>query len=389
MERFVPNKRKYNGFNSLLRLSHPCNIESRMTLPKRLSFLALCLTVLSLLVLAQPKSVEAVAEFSNPAQDFATETPTPGMVTPADIINAVNNFRVANGLNALTVHAALMAVAADQANALAASDGAVGHERPCGMTLGQDLLSRGFPLLGDLSMDGYRSENWVTAETMEQAMAFWKSDAEHLDTMVDPNRSHIGAAVASSNQIYMVLETAYATSSGQMQYDAYPILTGIPQTQSACYGMYTQAATMGVSVNDILPVYRSTAMPNGDVYHEVKYGQTLWTLAIQYNTTIIEIKKLNHLSSDVIAPGMKLLIKTGATQPAGTPFPTPSPVATRTFPWAIASPTTPTPTDPIPSTPSTVAAGEFVQQNSMVIFAIVISFSVLLAGLGVMGKKKP
>lgn len=357
-----------------------------MTPSKRLTLLLIFTLPLILLALAQPKSAEAVADSSNPAQDFATETPTPGQVTPADIINAVNNFRVANGLNALTVHPVLMAVAADQANALALSEGMVGHERPCGMTLGQDLLSRGFPLLGDLSMDGYRSENWVTAATVEQAMAFWKSDAEHLDTMVDPNRSHIGAAVAVSDQVYMVLETALATSSGQMQYDAYPILTGIPQTQSACYGMYTQAATMGVSVNDIMPVLRNTAMSNGDVYHEVKYGQTLWTLAIQYNTTILEIKRLNHLSSDVIAPGMKLLIKTGATQPAGTPFPTPSPVPTRTFPWAVASPT-------YPVTPAAtyvgLSTGDFLQQNSMVIVAIVISFSVLLAGLGVLGKRKP
>ncbi|MBV6396117.1 MAG: hypothetical protein HFACDABA_01705 [Anaerolineales bacterium] len=359
-----------------------------MTLRKRLTFLALCLTVLSLLVLAQPKTAEAVAGSSNPAQDFTTKTPAPGMVTPADIINAVNNLRLANGLNALTVHSALMAVAADQANALAASEGAVGHARSCGMTLGQDLLSRGFPLLGDLSLDGYRSENWVSASTVEDAMRFWQSDAEHLDTMLDPNRSHIGAAVAVSDQIYMVLETAFATSSGQMQYDAYPILTGIPQTQSACYGMYTQAATMGVSVDEIMPVFRNTALPNGDVYHEVKYGQTLWTLAIQYNTTILDIKKLNRLSSDVISPGMKLLIQTGATQPAGTPFPSPSPVATRTFPWALETPSTPSPAVSV-TQEAGPSAGEFVQQNGIVIVAIVISFSVLLAGLGVMGSRNP
>lgn len=358
-----------------------------MTIKRKSTLVAICL-LLFLLGLARPQSAEAVARIYNPQQDFATETPTPGSVTPADIINAVNKLRLANGLNALTVHEVLMAVAADQANALAFSEGSVGHARPCGMSLGQDLLSRGFPLLGDLSMDGYRSENWVTAATVEQAMAFWQSDAEHMDTMVDPNRSHIGAAVAISDQVYMVLETALATSSGQMQYDAYPILTGIPQTQSACYGMYTQAATMGVSVNDIMPVLRNTAMPNGDVYHEVKYGQTLWTLAIQYNTTIIEIKKLNRLSTDVIAPGMKLLIKIGATQPAGTPFPTALPLATRTVPWAIESPTYPI-TVTVTGTPfANVSAGEFVQQNSMVIVAIVISFSVLLAGLGVMGKRK-
>lgn len=344
------------------------------------------LLLTGLLALSPLRAVSAGPRVSLPRQDSPTETPAPASVTPADIINAVNSFRLANGLNALTVHPVLMAVAADQANALAASEGAVGHERPCGMTLGQDLLSRGFPLLGDLSMDGYRSENWVTASTVEEAMTFWKSDAEHLDTMIDPNRSHIGAAVAVSNQVYMVLETALSTSSGQMQYDAYPILTGIPQTQTACYGIYTQAATYGVSPEEMLPVTRNTALPNGDVIHEVKYGQALWTLAIQYDTTIAEIKRLNHLSSDVISPGQKLLIKTGATQPApGTGMPS-TPSATRnTF---VLTPIGVTPSPPVPADPAQSSTSEFVQQNSMVIVILVISFAVLLAGLGVLGKRK-
>ena len=359
-----------------------------MILPKRLTLLSISVLAFALLALARPQSAEAVARVSNPAQDIATETPSPASVTPADIINAVNNLRLANGLNALTVHPVLMEVAAEQASALAASEGSVGHARPCGMTLGQDLLSRGFPLLGDLSLDGYRSENWVTAATVQEAMAFWQSDAEHMDTMVDPNRSHIGAAVAISDQVYMVLETALSTSSGQMQYDAYPILTGIPQTQSACYGIYTQAAEYGVSPQDMLPVTRNTALPNGDVIHEVKYGQALWTLAIQYDTTILEIKRLNHLSSDVISPGQKLLVKTGATQPVGTGTPSPSPIATRTFPWAVESPATVSPASTIVPD-AKESAGEFLEQNSLVMIALVISFSVLLAGLGVMGKRKP
>jgi len=99
---------------------------------------------------------------------------------------------------------------------------------------------------------------------------------------------------------------------------------------------------------------------------------------------------LNHLSSDVIFPGQKLLIKTGATQPPPDPrTPSPTPVPTRTFPWAIESPAASTSTAPSTPTTSGVPASEFLQQNSMVVVAIVVSFSVLLAGLGVMGKRKP
>src|SRR6185436_18762859 len=132
-----------------------------------------------------------------------------------------------------------MQVAAQQASALAASEGAIGHERPCGMSLGQQLLVMGYPLWGDLSMDGYRSENWVAASSIEEVMSFWQSDDEHLNTMVSDFRSDIGAAVArldGGDQIYVVLETALQTPSSQMQHTAYDILTGIPATQTLCAG---------------------------------------------------------------------------------------------------------------------------------------------------------
>jgi len=123
---------------------------------------------------ARPLSLPLFQSASSTPETF-TSTPEPAIPSPADIINAVNNLRLANGLNVLSVHPVLMEVAAQQASALAASEGAVGHQRPCGMTLGQQLLSLGFPLWGDLSQDGYRSENWVMASTVEQVMAFWQS----------------------------------------------------------------------------------------------------------------------------------------------------------------------------------------------------------------------
>ncbi|MGE5463643.1 MAG: CAP domain-containing protein, partial [Syntrophothermus sp.] len=163
-----------------------------------------------------------------PPSQEETSTPGPSAPSPADIITAVNFLRLQHGLNLLTVNDVLMEVAANQANALAASGGAIGHERPCGMTLGQELLVKGFPLWGDLSMDGYRSENWGTAMTADEAISMWLSDDLHANTMLSPDRSDIGAAVAVSDQIYIVLETALSTPSRQPQNTAYDILTGIP-----------------------------------------------------------------------------------------------------------------------------------------------------------------
>ena len=306
-------------------------------------------------------------------------------LSPADVINAVNDLRLSSGLNALTVHPVLMQVAANQANALAFSEGAVGHQRPCGMSLGQELLTLGFPLWGDLSQDGYRSENWVAAATMEQVMTFWLGDAEHLNTMISPERSHIGAAVAVSDQIYVVLETALSTPSGQHQGTAYDILTGVPMTQAVCYG----SASGDISQYSV-PIVVSTARPDGDVVHEVQYGQTLWSLADMYHVSIEQIKLLNGLVDDNILPGWKLLIQKAATQPApisGTPF-TDAVVVTPTeteYPTAIPF-YTKTPT--LTAIVQTVPLSEQIKGNSTVFVALLIAFSILLAGIIGFGMKK-
>ncbi|HAV76882.1 MAG TPA: hypothetical protein DCX53_05950 [Anaerolineae bacterium] len=319
------------------------------------------------------------------AQSAETQTP-PSALSPADVVSGVNNLRLSHGLNALAVHSVLMQVAAQQANALAASSGAIGHQRSCGMTLGQQLLVMGFPLWGDLSLDGYRSENWGIASTVEEIISSWLGDAEHTNTMLSPNRSHIGAAVAVSDQTYIVLETALQTSSGQHQNTANVILTSVPMTQAACLGAVTLNADGSISQYSV-PIAISTAKPDGDVIHEVQYGQTLWSIAVQYKTTIAELKRLNGLADDTISPGWKLLIQKGATQPAPMTD-TPSLLVTLTetkYPTAIPYYTsTPTISPTIP----TVHLGQQIKQNSTVVAALLIAFSVLLAGIIGFGKKK-
>lgn len=317
------------------------------------------------------------------------DTPTPELVatsqpvpSPADVINAVNNLRAASGLNVLAVHPVLMEVAALQANALAASEGSVGHQRPCGMTLGQQLLTMGYPLWGDLSQDGYRSENWVAAGTMEQIMGFWQSDAEHMNTMVSDFRSDIGAAVAVSDQIYVVLETALSTPTKRMQITAFDILTGVPVTQTVCAGYYD-----GSISQYSVPVAVSTARPDGDVVHEVQYGQTLWTLADLYHVHVEDIKRLNGLVDDNIIPGWKLLIQKGATQPAPVTMTSAvSALASRTaYPTALPYYTA---TPGVTVTALPVALTETFKQNSTVVAALVIAFAIMVAGVIGFGRRR-
>lgn len=352
---------------------------------RKLVYLLIPLVILTLLVGVSPAGSGKIAH----AQAADSPAPPASNISPADVINAVNDLRLSQGLNALIIHPVLMDVAAQQASALAATEGTIGHQRPCGMTLGQQLLIMGFPLWGDLSLDGYRSENWTVATTVEQVITSWLGDAEHTNTMLSPERSDIGAAVAISNQIYVVLETALSTPSGQHQSTANDILTSVPMTQSACLGFGTNEN--GSVSQYSIPVVVSTAKPDGDVIHEVQYGQTLWSIAIQYNTTIDELKRLNNLPDNTISPGWKLLIQKGATQPAPMneiPMATIDAAITPTetkYPTAIPFyTTTPTITVTVPIVP----LRQQIKRNSTVVVSLLIAFSVLLAGIIGFGRKK-
>ena len=104
--------------------------------------------------------------------------------TPTDLIQAVNQLRLDNGLNVLNPHPALMQVAQWEADAIAG--GAPGHTRPPGLTLGAWMISLGYPLGGNIALDGYRSENWVAGSelTVDEAIQLWLGDAPHTNTML-------------------------------------------------------------------------------------------------------------------------------------------------------------------------------------------------------------
>lgn len=260
--------------------------------------------------------------------------------TPAELINEVNALRLANGLNALAAHPALMQIAQDEASGIAS--GMPGHWRPNNLTLGQWMMTLGYPLSGDLYQDGYRSENWILSQSSKDAVQGWLGDEPHTNTMLSPYRSDIGAGIAATEDGYiLVIETALQTTSGQMQSNANAVLTGIPLTQQAYNAGATLAAENGTLPQYSLPIVLATANLGGDVIHEVQYGQTLWSIAITYGTTIKEIQRLNNWDSDDVYVGQQLLVMKGATPP---PQVTPaSPTSTfstlqPTFTAAIASP---------------------------------------------------
>ena len=254
-----------------------------------------------------------------PSPSRAENVKSPSLAgSPMDLVNAVNALRASFGLPLYSISPILMATAQAQADFLAAT-GTMTHSGPGGIGLTDRLLAAGYPLAGDLSLGGFRAENITGGdETMpaEAAVDRWTGDAPHLNTMVSQNLTEIGAGVAISNgRVYYVIDAAR------------PTLAGDPPVAATSVGGGSAFAG-DVSPEIIIPVSISTPNAEGNVFHEVKFGQTLWQIAITYETKIDEIKRLNNLFDNNIYPGNTLLIRTGVIVPTASPTPSPAPTST-------------------------------------------------------------
>lgn len=191
-----------------------------------------------------------------------------------------------------------------------AATGNVTHTRPGGITYTQQLIMLGFPLAGDLSLGGFRAENILSNYGVldwNGVPSAWQ-DADHMNTMLSQNFTHIGAGISQgAGGYYYAVDCAASTGSGQMQDSASSILGTASGTEVAGSAAISQF---------MVPITKSTANPNGDVIHKVQYGQTLWSIAIDYGTTIKNIQALNNLGEDlVVYQGQELLVLKGATPP--------------------------------------------------------------------------
>jgi uncharacterized protein YkwD len=282
--------------------------------------------------------------------------------SPYDLINAVNTLRASNGLPAYSINSTLMYTAGSHAEFMAAT-GNVSHTGAGGSSVTDRLLAAGYPLAGDLSLGGFRSENITGGSegmTAQSAVDQWTGDALHLNTMLSPNLTEIGAGVAVANgRVYFVIDCARPTTAGASQ--------GVTQSSG------------GGSGNVPIPVVAvSTPNEAGAVVHNVLLGQTLWQIAIAYNVKINDIKALNNLSNDNIFPGDTLLIKmdsapateTPAFAPILTPTTTPAFVATNT--------TIPVATLPISTTPTPIQAAS--DNSTIMSFVIGLVALAILAG---------
>ena len=255
--------------------------------------------------------------------------------SPYDLINAVNALRASNSLPAYSISLILMYTAQSHADFMAAT-GNMSHTGAGGSSVTDRLLSAGYPLAGDLSLGGFRSENITGgSESMsaQSAVNQWTGDAPHLNTMLSPNLTEIGAGVSvNGGRVYYVIDAARPTTSGAPE--AYtPVVGG--------------GSTVPLVNEVIIPVATVTLNAAGEVIHEVKAGQTLWQIAIAYNVKINDIKALNVIVDNNIYPGDTLLIKkeqvtvsvTPAETVTGEPTASPTIFIESTLPVLPATPT--------------------------------------------------
>ncbi len=235
--------------------------------------------------------------------------------TAYELIDAVNAYRVANGLTPYAIDSLLMISAQTHAEYLASqSDSLSGHVGAGGTDADARAAAVGYPQVPGLDIN----ENWaslpISADLDTLLFEVW-GDSQHTHTMLHQMGQHVGAgvAVAGDTVIYVLDVAAFWGDAGltvQPTSDAYP---GVSSGNSS-----------GVSISQYMaPVEIAEPDKEGRVIHTVLQGQTLWSIATTYGVKIDQICQLNGLTSEsLIYAGEKLLIKM---------IPTPSLVPTTTI----------------------------------------------------------
>ena len=150
------------------------------------------------------------ATWTASATTNTTQVAPSGPVTPAQLIAAVNQLRVANGFPALIVHPILMGTAQWTAETMAANH-YLNHLAYLGYPgVRTRIASAGYGPCASV----WATENWAMGyRTLEQIMVAW-SDPAHMLPMTQSYYVHIGAGVATGPWgPYYIVHAAYWVGS--------------------------------------------------------------------------------------------------------------------------------------------------------------------------------
>ncbi len=230
-------------------------------------------------------------------------------VSAQDLINLINGMRVNQGLPALEVNSILMSTAQSTADTMALNDL---HWHIGGVS--DRVQAAGY---------GGGAKVWATENfaigpmTIDQIQQVW-ADESHMIPVVNSNYVHIGAGVTEYNgRVWYIVHAAYTSGS----------TSGTVPTSSSSSGETPSVTSTPMVSQIIMPVVTATADPaSGIVKHIVQSGQSLWSIAIAYNTKIANIVSLNNLYGDTptIYQGQELIIFEGEQELSTDPLATAS-----------------------------------------------------------------
>lgn len=116
----------------------------------------------------------------------------------------------------------------------------------------------------------------------------------------------------SSQDYYYIIRDTPDTESLIVEY-GFLDSTGDDITQlKNNYEKYAEAVVKGVSEYIGVPYFQE-----GNQYYTVVSGDSLWSIAKKFNTTVDKLKTLNNLSSNLLSIGQKLLISKTESIPSG------------------------------------------------------------------------
>ena len=221
------------------------------------------------------------------------------------LIAEVNALRAAYGLPPYEVNNALMSAAQKQSD-YQASIGTWTHTGPGGTRPHDRAVAAGYG--GGAQV--FVSENvamGINLSTSRTVNEMWQ-DAIHLETMISPRYTHIGAGVGQADGwVYYTIVVGYIAGSAGSGTS--------PEEQSPPSGTET-SATQLPTVVPVEPIAIATPGADGSIQHVVQWGQFLENIAEAYEMELSDLLSLNGLTDQaIIYPGDKLLIRAGSTSP--------------------------------------------------------------------------
>ncbi|MCB8981702.1 MAG: LysM peptidoglycan-binding domain-containing protein [Ardenticatenaceae bacterium] len=272
------------------------------------------------------------------------------------IFQEVNQFRINNGLVPFQYNNALAAAAQNQANFMAANTIFSSHIGAGGSTPQSRAAAAGYV--------GRVTENIVggTGMTAARGLTWWVNSPVHYNTLITSRYQEAGTGFATNgtDNFYVLLVGQASDTPPQSVVDDSPeplYITPITLAQPGEDGsivhvvqegqaLWSLAAHYDVALSDLLLFNSLPAnaivqpgdqitirladgaapppTPTPPTMHTVLEGQSLWSIAVQYNVKLGDILWLNNMAEDaVLQPGDLVRVRLA---PDEAPPPTATPI---------------------------------------------------------------